>query len=104
MDWLKQKEEFEIKDVRSMKGNFLPSLLKKAQKMEAGKGLCVIQSFEPIPLYSALAELSYEHHTEKISETEYPGLLLSPDGKRANTCRGHECSPQTHGDCKFLPY
>ena len=71
MDWLKQKETFEVKDVRSMKGNFLPALLKKAQKLEAEKGLCVIQSFEPIPLYSALAELGYEHHTEKISETEY---------------------------------
>jgi len=71
MDWLKQKDSFEIKDVSLIKGNFLPSLLKKAQKMEAGKGLCVIQSFEPIPLYSALEELGYEHHTEKISDTKY---------------------------------
>ena len=39
--------------------------------MEVGKGLCIIQSFEPIPLYSALEELGYEHHTDKTSETEY---------------------------------
>jgi hypothetical protein len=39
MEWLKQKEKFEVKDVRSMKGNFLPALLKKAQKLKAGKGV-----------------------------------------------------------------
>jgi len=70
-DWLDQKETFEIKDVRELKGNFLPSILKKAQNLEVGSGLCVVQSFEPIPLYSALEELGYEHHTDKISETEY---------------------------------
>jgi len=71
MDWLDQKETFEVKDVRELKGNFLPSILKKAQNLEVGVGLCVVQNFEPIPLYSALEELGYEHHTDKISETEY---------------------------------
>ncbi|MEA3505419.1 MAG: DUF2249 domain-containing protein [Bacteroidota bacterium] len=69
--WLKQKEQFEVKDVRQLKGNFLPSILKKAQSLEVGKGLCVIQSFEPIPLYSALSEMGYEYETDKVSETEY---------------------------------
>lgn len=70
-DWINIKEQFEIKDVRQLKGNFLPSIIKKAQNLEVGKGLCIIQSFEPIPLYSALAEMGYEHETDKISETEY---------------------------------
>jgi hypothetical protein len=70
-DWLKLKEQFEVKDVRQLKGNFLPSILKTAKNLEVGKGLCIVQSFEPIPLYSALAELGYEHETNKISETEY---------------------------------
>jgi alkylhydroperoxidase/carboxymuconolactone decarboxylase family protein YurZ len=70
-DWLNKKESFEVRDVRELKGNFLPGLLKKAQKMKEGEGLCVVQSFEPIPLYSALEELGFEHHTEQISETEY---------------------------------
>jgi alkylhydroperoxidase/carboxymuconolactone decarboxylase family protein YurZ len=70
-DWLNQKETFEVKDVRELKGNFLPSILKKAQGLEMGNGLCIVQSFEPIPLYSAFEELGYEHHTDKISETEY---------------------------------
>jgi hypothetical protein len=70
-DWTKLKEQIEVKDVRTLKGNFLPAILKKAQNLEVGKGLCVIQSFEPIPLYSALAEMGYEHQTNKVSDTEY---------------------------------
>jgi len=69
--WMKFKEQFEVKDVRQLKGNFLPSILKSAQNTDVGKGLCVIQSFEPIPLYSALTELGFEHDTDKVSETEY---------------------------------
>jgi hypothetical protein len=48
--WVDQKESFEIKDVRQLKGNFLPSILNQAQKLEPGQGLCIVQSFEPIPL------------------------------------------------------
>ncbi len=69
--WLGKKSEFEVKDVRELKGNFLPSILKKAEKLEVGMGLCVVQSFEPIPLYSALEELGYEYDTEKIAADEY---------------------------------
>lgn len=70
-NWINLKEQFEIKDVRQLKGNFLPSIIKKAQSLDIGKGFCIIQSFEPIPLYSALKELGYEYETNKISETEY---------------------------------
>lgn len=65
------KQNFEIFDVRKQKGNFLPAILKKADKIEIGNGLCIIQGFEPIPLYSAMAEKGFEHETDKISETEY---------------------------------
>ncbi len=34
-------------------------------------GVCVVQSFEPKPLYSAMEDLGFEHDTEKISEHEY---------------------------------
>jgi len=46
----RKKESFEVVDVRELKGNFLPMILAKAKKIEVGEGLCVIQSFEPIPL------------------------------------------------------
>lgn len=86
--WLDQKDSFEIKDVRSLTGNFLPSILNKAQKLETGKGLCVVQSFEPIPLYSALEELGYEHHTEKISDTEYRAYFYRTAVKAPNYPEG----------------
>ncbi len=70
-DWSEIKENFEVKDVRELKGNFLPSILKKAKSLEVNNGICIVQSFEPIPLYAAMAELGYEHETEKISETEF---------------------------------
>jgi len=69
--WESKKESFEVKDVRKLTGNFLPGLLQKAQKLSTGQGLCVVQSFEPIPLYSAMKELGYDRQTDAVSETEY---------------------------------
>lgn len=71
MNIIKDDETLEVMDVRKLKGNFLLSILKKARKLEVGKSLCIIQSFEPIPLYSAMKKLGYEYKTEKISDTEY---------------------------------
>jgi uncharacterized protein (DUF2249 family) len=70
-EWMKNRDKFVVKDVRELKGNFLPAILKKADNLKLGEGLCIIQSFEPIPLYSALAEMGFEHETEKISDNEY---------------------------------
>jgi hypothetical protein len=70
-DWSSQKKDFSVIDVRKAKGNFLPAILKKACDTAVGDGICVVQSFEPIPLYSALEELGYEYQTDKISETEF---------------------------------
>ena len=71
INWIELIDTFEVQDVRKLTGNFLPTLLKKAKGLDQGKGLCVVQSFEPIPLYSALAELGYVHKTKKVSDTEY---------------------------------
>ncbi len=70
-DWLNDRYKFEVKDVRNLKGNFLPSIMKKAQNLDVGKGICIVQSFEPIPLYSAMSNLGYEHETDKVSDSEY---------------------------------
>ncbi len=70
-DWENKKERFNVIDVRKLTGNFLPGLLKKAGQIEVFEGMCVVQSFEPIPLYSAMADLGFEHLTEKVSESEY---------------------------------
>ena len=69
--WENNKESFDVIDVRKLTGNFLPMVLKKASDVNVGKGICVVQSFEPIPLYSALADFGFEYSTEKISDNEY---------------------------------
>lgn len=86
-EWENKKDSFEVTDVRELKGNFLPMVLKKAKNTEVGKGLCVIQSFEPIPLYSALSDLGYEYITEKASDNEY----------RVYFCRIEEKEPTLPG-------
>ena len=45
--------------------------LHKAQQVTVNDGLCVVQTFKPKPLYSALAYLGFEHVTEKVSHEEY---------------------------------
>ena len=70
-EWENNKALFNVVDVRKLTGNFLPGLLNKAGQIEVGEGLCVVQSFEPIPLYSAMADLGFEHLTDKVSNDEY---------------------------------
>ena len=70
-EWVDKKELFEVIDVRKLTSNFLPMILKKAKNVNVGNGLCIVQTFEPKPLYSALDDLGFDHIIEKISEREY---------------------------------
>lgn len=70
-DWEDRKSSFPVIDVRKLTDNFLPMILQKAQQVEVDDGICVVQSFEPKPLYSALEDLGFEHVTEKVSDHEY---------------------------------
>ncbi|MBN2198841.1 MAG: DUF2249 domain-containing protein [Candidatus Aminicenantes bacterium] len=70
-DWESRKRSFDCLDVRHVTDNFLPGLLARADRLDVGQGLCVIQTFEPIPLYSALADFGFEHLTERVSDGEY---------------------------------
>ncbi len=69
--WMGKKDSFEVIDVRNLTSNFLPMILMKAKRVNVGGGLCIIQTFEPKPLYSALEDLGFEYATEKISKKEY---------------------------------
>ncbi len=69
--WKDKKDTFDVVDVRKARGNFLPGLLTKARKLNVGEGMCVVQTFEPLPLYSAMEEAGFDHYTEKVSDEEY---------------------------------
>ena len=70
-EWIKKKNQFDVVDVRKLTGNFLPKLLNKVGQIEVGDGICVVQSFEPIPLYSSMADLGFEHLTDKVTDGKY---------------------------------
>ncbi len=69
--WHDKKASFPVIDVRDLTTAFLPMLLHKAQQVNLHNGICVVQSFEPKPLYSALEDLGFDHVTDKVSEHEY---------------------------------
>lgn len=69
--WENKKTSFPVIDVRHLTSNFLPMILHKAQQVKVNDGLCIVQTFEPKPLYSALKDLGFEHSTDKISNQEY---------------------------------
>lgn len=70
-EWQREKLSFPEMDVRKLKLNFLPKILLRAKKVEKGSGLCIIQSFEPKPLYPVLEKLGFEYISEKVSDDEY---------------------------------
>ena len=82
-EWENNKGLFNVVDVRKLTGNFLPGLLNKAGQIEVDEGLCVVQSFEPIPLYSAMADLGFEHLTDKVSSDEYRVYFYRVEKKEA---------------------
>lgn len=83
-EWTSKKDSFEVIDVRNLTGNFLPMLLKKGSTTSVGEGICVIQSFEPIPLYSTMAGLGFEYVTEKVSDNEYRVYFYRAKEKQVN--------------------
>ena len=58
-------------DVRHIQGSFFEGLRKRAEALEVGEGLHIIQTFEPHPLYAVMEGLGYEHHTEQRGEAEF---------------------------------
>ncbi|MEA3452019.1 MAG: hypothetical protein U9Q83_08985 [Bacteroidota bacterium] len=70
-NWLNKKKDFVEFDVRRLKGNFLLAILKKSKNIPEGKGIKIIQNFEPIPLYSTMKNLGFDYHTEPLDDGIY---------------------------------
>lgn len=82
-DWKDKIDEFKVKDVRGLSGNFFPGLKKLAMKIPKDHGLEIIQTFEPIPLYEVMEDLGFEYHTEKIDENEFHAYFYRVELKEA---------------------
>lgn len=87
--WMEKRDEFEVVDVRQLSGNFLPVIQTKAAALEVGRGLCVIQSFEPLPLYAVLGGMGFEHEAVRVSYEEYKVYFYktaaTPSGEKPKT-------------------
>lgn len=70
-DWKDRVSEFKTVDLRGIQGNFFPSLKKQAMEIPAGKGIEIVQNFDPIPLYEVMDALGFEHYTEQTGDAEF---------------------------------
>ena len=70
-NWKDKAQGFQTVDVRHIQGSFFEGLKKRAEALEVGEGLHIIQTFEPHPLYAIMEDLGYEHHTEQRGEAEF---------------------------------
>ena len=70
-NWKNKAQGFQTVDVRHIQGSFFEGLKKRAEALEVGEGLHIIQTFEPHPLYAVMEDLGYEHHTEQRGEAEF---------------------------------
>jgi uncharacterized protein (DUF2249 family) len=46
-------------------------MMEAASAIQPGGTLVIIAPFEPVPLYDALAERSFTHETEKVTDGEW---------------------------------
>lgn len=70
-NWKDKAQGFQTMDVRHIQGSFFEGLKKRAEALEVGEGLHIIQTFEPHPLYAVMGGLGYEHYTEQRGEAEF---------------------------------
>ncbi len=82
-DWKDKIGEFKTIDVRGMQGNFFTGLKNQAMDLEAGKGLHIVQSFDPIPLYEVMRGLGYEDYKEQKGDTEFHVYFYRREVKEA---------------------
>lgn len=81
-EWKEKAGDFKMIDVRGVQGNFFPGIKKQAMELEVGKGIEIVQTFDPIPLYEVMQQLGYEYYTEQVTDTEYHAYFYRVDAKK----------------------
>lgn len=82
VDWKEKTVEFKKIDVRGIQANFFSGLKKQAMSLQAGEGMEVIQTFDPIPLYEVMEDLGFEHHTDQVADAEYHAYFYRTEVKK----------------------
>ena len=81
-NWKDKTDEFQVVDVRGISGNFFTGLKKRAEQIPVHKGLHIIQSFEPIPLYEVMEQLGFERFTDRVATDEYHVYFYRVEDKK----------------------
>ena len=68
--WYQEKDSFKILDVREVENPY-NQIIETADQTLTGEGFCIIQSFEPVPLFNALKKRGFDYASEKISGDEH---------------------------------
>ena len=84
-NWKDKAQGFQTMDVRHIQGSFFEGLRKRAEVLEVGEGLHIIQTFEPHPLYAVMEGLGYEHHTEQRGEAEFHVWFCRVENKEGDS-------------------
>jgi alkylhydroperoxidase/carboxymuconolactone decarboxylase family protein YurZ/uncharacterized protein (DUF2249 family) len=82
--YLEKKDDFIEFDVRSLKGNFLVAILKKSESLSIGEGIKITQNFEPIPLYSTMKNIGFDHQTESLEDGSFVSYFYRTEIKTAS--------------------
>ena len=90
-DWQAKTAEFAVMDVRNKQGNFFVAIKKKAENLDIGEGLTVIQTFEPKPLIQVMEEMGFAFYCEQMSDTQF------------NTYFYRVAKPEAEGNKPFAP-
>lgn len=83
--WLRNKHQFEVLDARSLGADVFSKVMEMSDQTPMGQGFCIVQKFEPVPLYTVLENKGFEHVTEKISEDEYRVYFYKTETKKVQT-------------------
>ena len=101
-NWKNKAQGFQTVDVRHIQGSFFEGLKKRAEALEVGEGLHIIQTFEPHPLYAVMEGLGYEHHTEQrhsnAAELTRGQPLSEERGGQREEDGGHRIAHSGYGD------
>lgn len=91
--WLQQAapeniNDFDVRELLSKNNDPLKQILEKYKNLARGQILCIINSFEPIPLIALLKNQGAESYIRNINGGEYHTFFLkpikSPEGKSVN--------------------
>lgn len=70
-DWKEKVKNFTVMDVRNVQGNFFPAIKKKAEALNTGEGITIIQTFEPKPLIQVMEGMGFEYYCEQEEEAKF---------------------------------